>query len=386
MRYITSIIYNSTTYKSILVQFFALLFSLSLKAETIDVSDANFTVSGIDGTSSYKETVCPGFNLCFDVFTFGGNQTEKAEMFWDKGIPGAEFKASSENMPTGHFCWTPSIADARTAPYVFHITVDNGILQKVYTYHITVPILRAEVKTTDISCFGNYDGTATAIITGGSGNYLYQWEGIETSEASISHLGAGKVTVHIMDDFGCEATATNLVLSPTPLLLEVASEHESFSGTGGSAEVIANGGTMPYTYSWLPGESASERIEHMPSGVYTAIVTDANGCTAYMPVNISTLIPDDRSSERKEMVAASSTLSNVLVYPNPAQDQFTIKNISDETLEVSVMNNLGQHVYETIRIPANLSIMIPMEEMNRGIYLVRVEQKMKVETIHLVKE
>jgi hypothetical protein len=386
MRYINSIIYNSTTYITAVVQIFSLLFSLTLKAETIDVAGANFTVSGIDGTSSYKETVCPGFNLCFDVFTFGGNQTEKAEMFWDNGIPGAEFTAGNEHMPTGHFCWTPSIADARTAPYVFHITVDNGVLQKVYTYHIIVPILRAEVKTTDISCFGNNDGTATANITGGSGNYLYQWEGIETTSASISHLGAGKVTVHIMDDFGCEATATNLILSPTPLLLNVASADESFSGTGGSAEVIAVGGTMPYTYSWLPGESASEKIEHMPSGVYTAIVTDANGCTTYMPVNISTLIPDDHSAERKDLVTASTTLSNVLVYPNPAQDQFTIKNISDETMDVSVMNNLGQPVYENIRIPANLSIMIPVEELTPGIYVIRAEQKMKVESIRLVKE
>ena len=243
-----------------------------------------------------------------------------------------------------------------------------------------------EIQTTDVSCYGNSDATATAIATGGTGNYLYEWEGHEAYSAKIGGLCSGSVTVHVMDDYGCEATATNLVLSPTPLVLEAVSEPGTFGSTVGEAEVIADGGTMPYSYSWMPGDGTMDKINQMPSGVYTAIVTDANGCTAYKPVNISTAIPDGQSSERHDMIATSETLSSVLIYPNPAQDQFTIKNISEETLEVSVMNNLGQDVYESIRIPANLSVMIPLDEMTRGIYLVKVEQKTKVESLRLVKE
>ena len=382
MKYINSNSYKSVIYAAVCSLFLA----PSLKAETIDVLDANFTVSGIDGTSSYQETVCPGFNLCFDVFTFGGNQTAKAEMFWDKAIQGAEFIVSEDEMPTGHFCWTPSIADARTAPYIFHITVDNGVLEKVYTYSITVPVLRAEIKTTDVTCFGNSDGTATAEVTGGSGNYLIQWEGMETTSQKIAGLGSGLITVHIMDDYGCEVSAMNHVLSPKPLVLQAVSEPEMFAGMGGGAEVIAEGGTMPYTYSWMPGESSVEKIQQMPSGVYTAVVTDANGCTAYMPINISATMPENHSSERKEMVVTPASSANVLVYPNPAQDQFTIKNISEETISVSVLNNVGQNIYETIRIPANLSIMIPMETMTPGIYLVRVERNSNIESIRLIKQ
>lgn len=385
MKYINSIICKSAIYSSFIWQICGFL-PLVLKAETIDVLDANFAVSGIDGTSKYDETVCPGFNLCFDIFSFGGNQTEKAVMFWDKGIPGAEFSVSEEIMPTGHFCWTPSITDARSTPYIFHVTVDNGKLQKVYTYSITVPMLRAEIKTTDVSCFGNNDGTATATIIGGSGNYIYQWENNDESSATVSGLGSGMVTVHVMDDYGCETSASNMVLSPTPLVLETLADGEAFSDKGGMAEVIATGGTMPYSYTWMPGEATLDRIEMMPSGVYTAIVTDANGCTAYMPVNISTMIPMDHSSERIEMTSTPMTTSSVLVYPNPAQDQVTIKNISDQTLNVRMLNNIGQDVYEMIRIPANLSVMIPMNEMTRGIYLVRVEQNMNVESIRIVKE
>jgi hypothetical protein len=209
---------------------------------------------------------------------------------------------------------------------------------------------------------------------------------MESTAPEISGLGSGAVIVHIMDDYGCETSATNLILSPMPLVLKASSESEIYGGMGGMAEVTAEGGTMPYTYSWMPGESGLEKIQQMPSGVYTAIVTDANGCTAYIPVNISTVLPESTFTESMEKIAAPAMSANVLVYPNPAQDQFTIKNISEETLNVSVMNNVGQNIYETIRIPANLSIIIPMEEMTPGIYLVRIENKIKVETIRLIKE
>jgi hypothetical protein len=79
------------------------------------------TLSGIDGTSSYSETVCPGFSLCFDVFSTGSSGTTKAEIHWDAGIPGAAFIVSNEDMPTGHFCWTPTQDDARHEPQVFRV-------------------------------------------------------------------------------------------------------------------------------------------------------------------------------------------------------------------------------------------------------------------------
>ena len=98
------------------------LFSTSVFSQNLQPnpagSDARITLSGIDGTASYSETVCPGFNLCFDIFAFGGNQ-QKAEMYWDAGIPNAAFIVSNADMPTGHFCWTPSVADARRTPYTF---------------------------------------------------------------------------------------------------------------------------------------------------------------------------------------------------------------------------------------------------------------------------
>ena len=86
------------------------------------------------------------------------------------------------------------------------------------------------------------------------------------------------------------------------------------------------------------------------------------------------------------MIATESQMSNVLVYPNPAHEMFTVKNISEGMITVSVVNGLGQDVYHTIQVPARLSVSIPMDDQSTGIYLVKVQLQSSVETVRLVKE
>ena len=79
-------------------------------------------------------------------------------------------------------------------------------------------------------------------------------------------------------------------------------------------------------------------------------------------------------------------MANILIYPNPTSDQFTVKNISECTISISIINSLGQDVYHTINVPANLSVSIPMDDQANGIYLVKVQRQATVEMVRLVKE
>lgn len=115
-------------------------------------------------------------------------------------------------------------------------------------------------------------------------------------------------------------------------------------------------------------------------------MTDANGCATYKQVNISTTLPAESAAERKEMVARESNMTNVLIYPNPASDHFTVKNTSESMISVSIISPLGQDVYHTINVPANLSVSIPMDDQAKGIYLVKVQRQATVEMVRLVKE
>ncbi len=366
-----------------------MLFAGSLRAESTEKQEINLTLSGIDGSKNYTETVCPGFNLCFDLFSGARDKSKQLTLVYEGNLPGSSFTTNLEKQPTGHLCWTPEIKDARDNPYEFSISVfdrEDPSIRTTFNYSITVPLIKVDIATMDVTCYGNSDGIAIASASGGSGNYIYQWVGHENNSSSISGLGAGEITVLVMDDFGCEATASKRILSPQPLVLDAISQHATCVSNGGQAEVLATGGTMPYTYSWLPGAETNDKIENLPSGVYTAVVTDANGCTAYKQVNISTTLPDESAAERKEMVAGESNMTNVLIYPNPTSDHFTVKNISESMISVGIISSLGQDVYHTINVPANLSVSIPMDDQAKGIYLVKVQRQATVEMVRLVKE
>ncbi|MEM7103448.1 MAG: hypothetical protein AAF502_09985, partial [Bacteroidota bacterium] len=131
----------------------------------------------------------------------------------------------------------------------------------------------------DVSCFGFSDGQATATVTGGQVPYTYLWENGQT-DATATGLGGGNFGVTVTDFDGCIAVDNVTITEPALLMANVnlVSDITCAFGTDGSAEVVASGGVMPYTYLWATGET--DAIATMlADGVNAVTVTDANGCT-----------------------------------------------------------------------------------------------------------
>ena len=148
---------------------------------------------------------------------------------------------------------------------------------------ITVEVICCEpptMSTTDVTCFGGCDGTATAEGIGVA-PFTYLWDDpLAQTTATATGLCAGDYTVTVTDAIGCVETATVTIEEPEELIAEVISVTpvSCFGGTDGAGEVEASGGTGTLSYDIGGGPLVDGIFTDLAAGTYPVIVTDENGC------------------------------------------------------------------------------------------------------------
>ncbi len=142
------------------------------------------------------------------------------------------------------------------------------------------------ISTTNVSCFGGSDGSATATATGGNGSFTFAWSNGATT-ATISGLNAGSYIVSVTSG-AATATTTAVISQPASALTATATGTNILcnGASTGTATATATGGTAPYTFLWSNG-GTTQTISGLPAGTYTVSATDANGCTATASVTLT---------------------------------------------------------------------------------------------------
>lgn len=149
------------------------------------------------------------------------------------------------------------------------------------------PVLTVSISATQVSCNGSGNGTASAVVSGGTTLYTYSWSNGSVL-SGIAGLSPGNYSVTVTDSKGCTATASVAITQPTTLTAAASSTNMScYSLCDGTAALTASGGTTSYTYFWNPGGATTSAVNSLCQGNYAGTVTDANGCTATQTVSIS---------------------------------------------------------------------------------------------------
>lgn len=136
---------------------------------------------------------------------------------------------------------------------------------------------------TDVTCFGQNNGTAHVSVMSGVGPYTYSWSN-GGNGPDIINLAPGTYTVTVVDQgTGCSNFTSVTVTQPAQLVCTPSSIPAN-CGLNGTATITVTGGTQPYVYNWSNGQS-SPSIS-VPAGTYSVTVTDANGCTCVNSVTV----------------------------------------------------------------------------------------------------
>jgi len=154
---------------------------------------------------------------------------------------------------------------------------------------VSLPVgFTVSVIETNVNCYGQNTGSATAITNGSSGNLTYNWSNGATTQI-ISNAGAGTLNVTVTETNGCSSTGTGTITQPASALSASASSTvTSCASNTGSATVTASGGTAGYTYLWSPGAGSTTTISNLGVGVYNVTVTDTKSCTASATTSVNT--------------------------------------------------------------------------------------------------
>lgn len=141
------------------------------------------------------------------------------------------------------------------------------------------PPVTSSITATPAKCFGTNTGSAAVAASGGSPSYSYFWSNGQ-SGSSITNISAGNYSVLITDANGCTRMDASTVSQPTQVTFAFTNVQNLLCNkvSTGSVSAAASGGTPSYSYLWSNGQTSAS-ISSLLSGTYTAVITDANGCS-----------------------------------------------------------------------------------------------------------
>ena len=237
--------------------------------------------------------------------------------------------------------------------------------------------LSFDAAVTQIECNGAQNGNIDIFVTGGVGEYTYDWSNAGTSH-QISNLNAGIYSVVITDAMGCAGTESFEITEPT-LLSGSVNQTNVVDGTLGAIDITVEGGTANYTYLWN-NNATTEDLNDLSAGYYEVIVFDANNCSIVLGTTILSTSTEVTDEQLIEITAAENTagieqeeMSSIEfnVYPNPANAQTTISwnGIEVEKMHIKDMN--GRIVKEMATDSNAINVMLT--DFSAGVYLIVLE-------------
>ncbi len=258
--------------------------------------------------------------------------------------------------------------------YSVYVKDANGCVVVITAAVYQPATLAVASNLTDVTCSGGNNGVIDLSISGGTPQYYFDWSNGVYTEDNFN-LTAGTYTVIVSDGYGCSNTLTYTIEEPAVPVIVNGTVVNSSGTSNGSIDVTTTGGVGAYTFSWSNG-ATTEDITGLAPGVYTVIVTDANGCAASSTFVVASAVG---------IATIDAVSSQVYVYPNPANDYVVIEINGYKMEKVEIYDVLGQIMFTGE--PNSSKLQVNTSELSQGVYLVKimVDNKLITKKMKVIK-
>ncbi len=182
---------------------------------------------------------------------------------------------------------TATITNLAPGNYTVTVTDLNGCTAvQTVTVNSFNCSLSASIASTNVTCNGAADGTASVTVNGAVAPVSYTWSN-GAMTPSVNNLPPGSYAVSILDANGCPASLSVNITEPPVLSANATATGETaLNADDGTATAQPTGGTTPYSYLWS-NDGVTATITGLAPGSYSVTVTDANNCTSTQTVIVN---------------------------------------------------------------------------------------------------
>ena len=249
------------------------------------------TASWIAGNGTWSQIAMSNSNDSFQIrntitsatpnhsVSWGNNNTNTQITFASASGSVFSMMNSIDDNSFSQANWTSGNVPNDETPGTYNNTLNGNWISAMNPQcGISNPLYIA-ISSTPTGCTATCTGTATIIISGGTGPYQTLWSTSETT-TTINNLCAATYTVEVTDDAGCTITEQVTVSnSGSTLQLTLTPTNESCDGLcDGEITSVPSGGSSPYSYLWSNAEVTPD-IANLCPGNYSLTITDNSGCT-----------------------------------------------------------------------------------------------------------
>lgn len=144
------------------------------------------------------------------------------------------------------------------------------------------------IVATEIQCYNDCNGTATATPIGGNAPFTYLWNTfpIQSSQTAIN-LCSGTYTVTVTDALNNSTTASVILNNPPQIDVDLGTDQSICFGDS----IILDAGLWS-SYDWSNSATTQSIVVHV-EGFYSVTVTDSNGCQAIDTVFVAVVNQQD---------------------------------------------------------------------------------------------
>jgi len=233
-------------------------------------------------------------------------------------VPGPGITSSLTNIPAGNYTVTVTDQGGSGCQVTQAFSISNP----------SGPVIT--FTQSNVNCFGGNTGSITALGTSTSNPVSYSWSNGSTS-ATATGLTAGVISLTVSAPNGCVTVKTFTLTENPAMQLSLANivQPRCHDDCNGAITLVPSGGSLPYTFNWVPAATGNPQFSLCPGPssaaiVYSATVTDANGCS----------------------ITTSTTLINpASIVLTPTVTNSSCSSVADGVLNVGVAGGTPAYTY-----------------------------------------